>query len=179
VGITTSADGLGCWLVGADGGVFAFGDASYLGGGSGGIPRVGLISTSDGGGYLLPSSTGQAPGIYGDATAFAGVASSGPMPLAALVTGATMQPAATGYWEASSDGACTPSVRRPLTGPYQISVLCLRGRSLAWRMPVVAVTGCLEETGASIPSEGQPSTDRRLEATSKSSAVPHRMIGYL
>ena len=116
MGITTSADGLGCWLVGADGGVFAFGDASYLGGGSGGIPRVGLISTSDGGGYLLPSSTGQAPGIYGDATAFAGVASSGPMPLAALVTGATMQPAATGYWEASSDGGVYAFGSAPFDG---------------------------------------------------------------
>lgn len=116
VGITPSADGLGYWLVGADGGVFSFGDARYLGSGGDGIPRVGLVATSDGGGYVLPSSTGQAPAIYGDATSFADVASSGPMPLAALVTGAAMQPGATGYWETSSDGGVYAFGSAPFDG---------------------------------------------------------------
>jgi hypothetical protein len=105
VGITATPDGGGYWLVGADGGVFAFGDAAYVGSGNNGVPRVALLTTADGGGYVLPSSTGQAPAVYGDvARTVSHEASSGPMPLDALVTGAAMAPGATGYWEASDDG---------------------------------------------------------------------------
>ncbi len=105
VGITATPDGGGYWLVGADGGVFTFGDAAYVGSGNNGVPRVALLGTGDGHGYLLPSSTGQAPAVYGDASsAFSGEAGSGPMPLDALVTAAAMAPRATGYWLAGADG---------------------------------------------------------------------------
>ena len=56
VGIAPTFDGRGYWLVGADGGVFAFGDAEY----EGWIPGSGIhssrivgIAPNNGGGYWL------------------------------------------------------------------------------------------------------------------------------
>jgi hypothetical protein len=48
VGMATSPDGAGYWLQGADGGIFTFGDAPFLGS-MGGLrlnaPMVGIAST--------------------------------------------------------------------------------------------------------------------------------------
>ena len=62
-------DGGGYWLVAADGGVFAYGDALFLGSMGGkhlDSPVVGMASTPDGGGYWLVAADG---GVfaYGDA----------------------------------------------------------------------------------------------------------------
>ena len=68
--MASTADGGGYWLVASDGGVFAFGDATFFGS-MGGIalnrPIVGMASTPDGHGYWLVASDG---GIFtfGDAT---------------------------------------------------------------------------------------------------------------
>jgi hypothetical protein len=117
VGITATHDGGGYWLVGADGGAFAFGDAAYVGSGNNGVPRVALLATADGGGYVLPSSTGQAPAAYGDApTTFSSEASSGPMPLDALVTGGAMAPGSTGHWLVGADGGVFAFGSAPFDG---------------------------------------------------------------
>jgi hypothetical protein len=92
VGITPTSDRAGYWLVASDGGVFAFGDAGFYGslpglgfapaGTSGSVPKlsapiVGMVPSSDGGGYLMVASdggvfafgdahfTGSCPGIGG------------------------------------------------------------------------------------------------------------------
>ena len=86
VGIAATADGRGYWLVAADGGLFAFGDAGFYGS-MGGRPLtqkvVGLASTADGRGYWEVASDG---GIFafGDA-GFHG--SMGGHPLARPVVG--------------------------------------------------------------------------------------------
>ncbi len=70
--MAASADGLGYWLVGGDGGVFTYGDASYHGSvpGQGIVGRpgiVGVVATPSGQGYWLTGSNG-AVYSYGDAT---------------------------------------------------------------------------------------------------------------
>jgi len=69
VGMAAAPDGGGYWLVAADGGVFAYGDAGFYGsagGGNYGAPFVGITRSWTGQGYWLPNSAG---GIfaYGDA----------------------------------------------------------------------------------------------------------------
>ena len=67
--MAATADGQGYWLVAADGGVFAFGDAPFLGS-MGGTPLVapvvGMAATHHGDGYWLVAADG---GIFsfGDA----------------------------------------------------------------------------------------------------------------
>ena len=71
----TGDDG-GYWLVAADGGIFNYGDAAFVGS-AGGIhlnkPIVGMAGTADGQGYWLVATDG---GIfnYGDANVFDGSA---------------------------------------------------------------------------------------------------------
>jgi hypothetical protein len=61
VGMASTPDGGGYWLVASDGGVFAFGDAAFEGS-TGNLrlnePIVGMASTPDGGGYWLVASDG-------------------------------------------------------------------------------------------------------------------------
>jgi cell wall-associated NlpC family hydrolase len=69
VGMAPTPDGQGYWLVGADGGVFAYGDAAYYGSPVGfhlAAPVVGMAPTPDGQGYWLVGADG---GVfaYGDA----------------------------------------------------------------------------------------------------------------
>ena len=56
VDMTPTADGHGYWLVGSDGGIFAFGDAGYYGSMGGtpiNAPVVGMASSPEGRGYWL------------------------------------------------------------------------------------------------------------------------------
>jgi len=61
VGMASTPDGGGYWLVASDGGIFSFGDATFFGS-SGSTPLnepiVGMHSTPDGGGYWLVASDG-------------------------------------------------------------------------------------------------------------------------
>ena len=103
VGIAATPDGFGYWLVAADGGVFAFGDAQFFGS-MGGIPLnapvVGMAPTPDGNGYWLVAKDG---GVFafGDA-AFEG--SAGGLTLVAPVVGITAAPGGNGYWLGAADG---------------------------------------------------------------------------
>jgi len=89
--------------VASDGGVFAFGDATFAGSAGGqhlNAPLVGMAATPDGNGYWEVASDG---GVFafGDAT-FAG--SAGGQHLNAPVVGMAATPDGKGYWEVASDG---------------------------------------------------------------------------
>jgi hypothetical protein len=63
VGLTSAPAGLGYWLVAQDGGVFAFGQARFVGslGGNGGSPVrdiIGLFSRNGGQDYTLVEARG-------------------------------------------------------------------------------------------------------------------------
>jgi hypothetical protein len=103
VGMASTPNGGGYWLVAADGGVFSFGNARFYGS-MGAIalnkPAVGMASTPDGVGYWLVASDG---GIFsfGDAHFFGSAAS---IQLRKPVTGIAPTPDGKGYWLASFDG---------------------------------------------------------------------------
>ena len=102
VGIALDPTSAGYWLVGADGGVFAFGAAFY---GPANVPPptspiVGIAPTPTGHGYWVAGSDG---GVfaYGDAP-YLGAMSSRPLthPIVAI----TATPSGHGYWLVASDG---------------------------------------------------------------------------
>jgi hypothetical protein len=102
-GIVSTPDGGGYWLVGIDGGVFAYGDAVFygsMGGQAMNAPVAAIARTSDGHGYWLVSWDG---GVFafGDA-AFSG--SMGGKPLNALMIGIAANPDGPGYWTVAQDG---------------------------------------------------------------------------
>jgi len=103
VGMAATADGRGYWLVAADGGIFAFGDAPFLGSMGGKYlrsPIVGMAATADGRGYWLVAADG---GIFtfGDAP-FLG--SMGESSLNASIAGMAPTLDGQGYWLVGSDG---------------------------------------------------------------------------
>src|SRR6185437_2563187 len=125
VGMATTHDASGYWLVGSDGGVFSYGDARFFGSAGAlhlNAPIVGMAGTLDGGGYWLVAKDG---GIftYGDAGFFG---SAGALSLDAPVTGMAATQDGGGYWLVARDGGVfTYGVARyfgslggtPLPGP--------------------------------------------------------------
>ena len=103
VDIAATPSGRGYWLLGADGGIFSFGDAAFYGS-TGAIalnrPVVGIAPTRTGHGYWLTATDG---GIFsfGDA-AFHG--STGNLALNQPVVAMAATPSGAGYWLAASDG---------------------------------------------------------------------------
>jgi N-acetylmuramoyl-L-alanine amidase len=103
VGMATTLGAEGYWLVGADGGVFCFGDAGFWGS-TGSLrlnaPVVGMAATPDGHGYWLVAADG---GVFsfGDA-GFWG--STGSLRLNAPVVGMAATPDGHGYWLVAADG---------------------------------------------------------------------------
>jgi hypothetical protein len=103
VGMAATPGGAGYWLVAADGGIFAYGDAAFygsMGGTNLNQPIVGMAATPDGKGYWLVAADG---GIFafGDAT-FHG--SMGGHALNQLVVGMAVNGLTGGYWLVASDG---------------------------------------------------------------------------
>ncbi len=103
IGMASTPDGRGYWLVGADGGVFTFGDATFYGGMATthlNRPVVGIESTADGHGYWLVASDG---GVFtfGDAVFHGGT---GLLTLAAPIVGMEATPDGLGYWLVGADG---------------------------------------------------------------------------
>ena len=93
----------GYWLVASDGGIFAFGDATFRGSTGGAAltrPIVGMAPTASGNGYWLVASDG---GIFafGDAT-FRG--STGGAALTRPIVGMAPTASGNGYWLVASDG---------------------------------------------------------------------------
>jgi Cu/Zn superoxide dismutase len=100
---SSSGPAAGYWLVATDGGIFAYGDASFLGS-TGNMkltkPVVGMTATPSGDGYWVVASDG---GIfaYGDAP-FAG--STGALKLNQPVVGMATTQSGNGYWLVAADG---------------------------------------------------------------------------
>jgi hypothetical protein len=93
----------GYWLAGSDGGVFAFGDARYLGSMSGqhlNAPIVGMAPTPDAKGYWLVASDG---GVFafGDAGFYG---SAGSLHLNKPIVAIAATSDGLGYWLVASDG---------------------------------------------------------------------------
>jgi hypothetical protein len=103
VGMATTSNGGGYWMVGADGGVFSSGDAQFYGS-TGNLqlnkPVVGMAATPDGKGYWFVASDG---GIfaYGDAQFYG---STGGTHLNQPIVGMAATPDGKGYWLIASDG---------------------------------------------------------------------------
>jgi hypothetical protein len=102
-------------MLGADGGVFAFGDASFIGAAVGQLrsPAVHLEPTPSGKGYWVLSAAGEVL-PFGDAP-FRGQLS--PLPVAAVGLAAT--PSGQGYWVATADShvfAFGDAILQPATG---------------------------------------------------------------
>ena len=103
VGIASTPDGKGYWLAGVDGGVFAYGDASFygsMGARNLNTPVTGIARTTDGHGYWLVSLDG---GVFsfGDAV-FEGCMAG--RPLNDLMVGIAANPDGSGYWTVAQDG---------------------------------------------------------------------------
>jgi hypothetical protein len=103
VGMASTPDSRGYWLVAGDGGIFTFGDAGFYGSKGGqslNAPVVGMASTPDGKGYWLVAGDG---GIFcfGDANFYG---SKGGQQLNAPVVGMASTPDGKGYWLVASDG---------------------------------------------------------------------------
>ena len=101
-GMASTPDGNGYWLVGADGGVFSFGDAHFYGSEAGkGVvtPFVGIAPTADGHGYWIA-------GDFGDVFNFGNAPNEGfiAQRLHAPLVGIASDPKATGYWLVAADG---------------------------------------------------------------------------
>ena len=100
---TYVAPRLGYWLVGTDGGIFAFGDAGFFGS-TGNLklnkPIVGMAATRTANGYWFDASDG---GIFafGDAGFFG---STGNITLNKPIVGMAATPTGLGYWLVASDG---------------------------------------------------------------------------
>ena len=118
VGMASTPDGKGYWLVASDGGIFSYGDAAFYGS-TGGThlnePIVGMASTPIGHGYWLVASDG---GIfsYGDA-AFYGSTGGTPSTSPSWAWPRRPTARATGSWRptaASSPTATPPSTARPV-----------------------------------------------------------------
>jgi len=133
VGIASTPDGNGYWMVASDGGVFAFGDAPFegsMGGKSLNAPVVAIASTPDGKGYWLAGADG---GVFafGDATfegSMAGVSLNEP------VVGIAGNGTDSGYWLAASDGGVFAFGSAPFRGS-------LTGRRL--NAPITSIAASL------------------------------------
>jgi hypothetical protein len=102
VGMAATADGGGYWLVAADGGIFAFGDAAFRGS-TGGLaldqPIVAMAADPATGGYWLVAADG---GVFAFDAPFAG--SEGGQPLNAPIVGMAATADGGGYWLVARDG---------------------------------------------------------------------------
>ncbi len=142
VGMAATADGGGYWLVASDGGIFAFGDAPYLGSMGGkplNAPIVGMAGSGPSAGvsgYWLVASDG---GIFAFGTAgFQG--SMGDRPLNEPIVAIAPSPEGRGYWLVASDGGIFAFGDASFLGS-------MGGKSL--NAPIVAMAGFRPSAGGS------------------------------
>jgi hypothetical protein len=106
VGIVPSDDGSGYFMVGSDGGVFAFGDARFagscpgIGGCAGGA--IAVVRDASGKGYWLVTGTGHIY-AFGDAP-YLGA----PGPQSSPITSMVRTPSGGGYWILDANGQVFP-----------------------------------------------------------------------
>ena len=130
VGMAPTPTGKGYWHVAGDGGIFAFGDAAFLGSPGGtrlNRPVVGMATTPTGKGYWLVASDG---GIfaYGDAV-FHG--STGAVALNQPIVAMAPTANGAGYWLVASDGGVFAYGNAVFRGSTGATTLVSRIRSMA------------------------------------------------
>jgi hypothetical protein len=108
--MAATPDGGGYWLVGSDGGVFSFGDATFYGSLSGihlNRPIVGIAATPDGHGYWLVAADG---GVFtfGQATFDGSLAAGVAVPIVGIVADENL-----GYRLINASGIAFPFGRTP------------------------------------------------------------------
>ena len=148
VGMAATPDGRGYWLASEDGGVFAFGDAPFVGSAARlplQAPVVAIAATPDGGGYWLAGADG-AVMAFGDAS-FHGSAAA--LPLDSPVVGIAATPDGGGYWLAASDGAVfafgdAPFLGAAPGGSPPVAAIAARDRGGYW---LAATTGAVFSFG--------------------------------
>jgi hypothetical protein len=118
VGITTTTDGQGYWLVQADGTVHAFGDAHYYGSlarksGTAVTPVIGIARTYDNGGYWLADAKGQVY-TFGDARPHGSLSAA--LASRAPIAGLAPTPNGGGYYLVGADGHVYGFGDAPLDG---------------------------------------------------------------
>ena len=136
VGMTSTPDGGGYWLVAKDGGVFAFGDAQFYGSMGGrplNAPIVGMAVDPTTGGYWEVASDG---GVFAFGSPFLG--SAGDLHLAAPIVGMAADRSGGGYWEVASDGGVFAEGDAPLVGS-------MGGQTL--HSPIVGLAGTPDGAG--------------------------------
>jgi hypothetical protein len=136
VALAAAPDGAGYWEVDSDGGVFAFGSATFYGSMAGrqlAGAIVGIAAAADGKGYWLVASDG---GVFAFGSArFAG--SMHGRSLRAPVIGMARNPAGPGYWLASSDGGVFAFGGAPFLGSLGAITLNRPIFAIAARTPSV------------------------------------------
>ena len=172
VGMVPSTDGQGYFMVAADGGVFAFGDARYEGScpGIGGCSgsAVAVVPDATGNGYWLVTATGNVY-AFGDAPNLGSPGSQG-----SVVTSAVRTPTGKGYWILFANGTVTIS-GMPLFSarPWARWADPIRPTPSSPRLRVTA-TGWPPPTGRSSITETPPTTEgcRAAPSTHRSSPPP-------
>ena len=137
VGMASSNDGRGYWLVASDGGIFAFGDAGFYGSTGGthlNAPVVGMAPNPDGNGYWLVASDGGVFSFgfsYINATFYGSMGGKHARPARSWAW--PRPPTAIGYWLVAADGGVFTFGDAPFLGSAA-------GRSLGRPMVGMAST---------------------------------------
>jgi hypothetical protein len=161
VGMVPSADDGGYFMVGADGGVFAFGDAKFAGscpgiGGCSGA-AVAVMPDASGSGYWVVTATGHVY-AFGDAPNYGE-----PGPQSVPVTSAVRSANGKGYMILFANGAVaaygsTPYDGCPLPGSYggldpaTAIFTTADGRAIGWRPPTGALLAVANPQKARLPT---------------------------
>ena len=166
VGMVPSADDRGYFMVAADGGVFAFGDARFEGScpGIGGCAgsAVSVLPDATGHGYWLVTATGYVY-TFGDAPAEGQpVDDTSGRPLPSPVTSAVRTPDGGGYWVLLDDGLVLAfgdaeyyqssqrrRTRRPTPGNPATAVFATDDRLGYW---IATANGTVASTSATLPT---------------------------
>jgi GH25 family lysozyme M1 (1,4-beta-N-acetylmuramidase) len=106
-GLAVDSTGQGFWTCAYDGGVFAYGDATFRGSGGGTVypqPILGITRTPTGFGYWLFGADGNVL-TFGDAVAAGNLAGT---TLGSPIVALAATPSGKGYWLVAEDGTVTP-----------------------------------------------------------------------
>jgi len=157
VGITPDPIGGGYWLIGADGGVFGFGTARFLGSAtqSGTLasgltdePFAGISATADGGGYYEVGYLGGAIAFGDGATTNGALMSVGNVDLASFISGIASVPAGGGVWMVGGDGGVFAVGAPGSTGTSQPSFYgSLPSDGITARAPIVDIAATSDGRG--------------------------------
>ena len=171
VGIAATPDGRGYWLVGADGGVFAFGDASFEGSIAGmplAAPITAIVPTT-----RRRTATGSSAPTAGSSRSATrtSTARPGASQLASPIVGAAATPTGHGYWLARRRRRRLRVRRRAL--PRLAARPARTRRSASPLAPTATATGSPTPTAACAAS-ARPPSGNAVDASTRRRAPRHR-----